>query len=621
MLNKYPLWKNLLLILLICIGFIYAAPNIFGEDPAVQVSGVPGISVSDQLLNQITDTLNSNHLTYKTAAIDKRNILVRFKDTDTQLKASDILKASLGDNYTVALNLAPATPSWLIALGAQPMKLGLDLRGGVHFLLNVDVDSVINHRQQGNVTNITSALHDALIRYSDIELGKDNIITLTFRDANNRDAALALINRQLPDLIVNTNNQPNIYQLFAQLSPDALQKVQQYTIDQTMTTLRNRVNELGVSEAVVQQQGLDRVSVDLPGIQDTAHAKEILGGTATLEFHMVDQDHDAANAAASGIAPPGSRLYTWNNNTPVLLKDQIILTGNSITDATATFDENGRPSVDINLGGGGESLFSRVTRENIGKLMAVIFVESKIQTQMVDGKVVKTIHKNERVISVATIQNALGAHFQITGLSNEQESQNLALLLRAGALPAAIDYEEERTVGPSLGQENIHKGILSVEVGMILVGIFMLFYYRLFGLVADIALTLNLVLLMALLSILGATLTLPGIAGIVLTVGMAVDANVLIFERIREELRNGLTPQASIHAGYERALVTIVDANVTSLIVAMVLFGIGTDAVKGFAVTLTLGLLTSMFSAIMVTRALINAIYGGRSVKSLAIGI
>lgn len=621
MLNKYPLWKNLLLILLICVGFIYAAPNIFGEDPAVQVSGVPGITVSDQVLNQITDTLNLNHLNYKSAGIDKRNILVRFKDTDTQLKASDILKASLGDNYTVALNLAPATPSWLIALGAQPMKLGLDLRGGVHFLLNVDVDSVINHRQQGNVTNITSALHDALIRYSDIELSKDNIVTLTFRDANNRDAALALINRQMPDLIINTNNQPNIYQLFAQLSPDALQKIQQYTIDQTMTTLRNRVNELGVSEAVVQQQGLDRVSVDLPGIQDTAHAKEILGGTATLEFHMVDQDHDAANAAASGTAPPGSRLYTWNNNTPVLLKDQIILTGNSITDANATFDENGRPSVDINLGGGGESLFSRVTRENIGKLMAVIFVESKIQTQMVNGKVVKSIHKNERVISVATIQNALGAHFQITGLSNEQESQNLALLLRAGALPAAIDYEEERTVGPSLGQENIHKGILSVEVGMILVGLFMLFYYRLFGLVADIALTLNLVLLMALLSILGATLTLPGIAGIVLTVGMAVDANVLIFERIREELRNGLTPQASIHAGYERALVTIIDANVTSLIVAMVLFGIGTDAVKGFAVTLTLGLLTSMFSAIMVTRALINAIYGGRSVKSLAIGI
>lgn len=620
MLNRYPLWKNLLLILFIVLGFIYAEPNLFGEDPSVQVSGVPGIYVSDQVLNQITNTLDNNHLTYKSAAIDKRNILVRFKDTDTQLKASDILKAALGDNYTVALNLAPATPNWLIALGAQPMKLGLDLRGGVHFLLNVDVASVIGHRQEGNITNITSALHDALIRYSDIELGKDNVITLTFRDANNRDAALALINRQFTDLMVNTNNQPNTYQLYAQLSPQALQKVEQYTIDQTMTTLRNRVNELGVSEAVVQQQGVDRVSVDLPGIQDTAHAKEILGGTATLEFHMVDQDHDATNAAASGSSPPGSRLYMWNN-TPILLKDQIILTGNSITDANASFDENGRPSVDINLGGGGESLFSRVTRENIGKLMSVIFVESKIQTQMVNGKVVKTARKNERVISVATIQNALGAHFQITGLSNEQESQNLALLLRAGALPAAIDYEEERTVGPSLGAENIHKGILSVEVGMILVGLFMLLYYRLFGFVADIALALNLVLLVSLLSILGATLTLPGIAGIVLTVGMAVDANVLIFERIREELRAGLTPQASIHAGYDRALVTIVDANVTSLIVAMVLFGIGTDAVKGFAVTLTLGLLTSMFSAIMVTRALINAIYGGRSVKKLSIGI
>ncbi len=620
MLNKYPLWKNLLLILFIVLGFIYAAPNLFGEDPSVQVSGVPGVYVSNQVIDQITNTLNSNHLTYKSVAIDKRNILVRFKDTDTQLKASDILKATLGDNYTVALNLAPATPDCLIELGAQPMKLGLDLRGGVHFLLNVDVDSVIGHRQEGNISNITSSLHDALIRYSDIELGKDNVITLIFRDAKNRDAALALINRQYTDLVVSTNNQPNVYQLFAQLSPQALQKVEQYTIDQTMTTLRNRVNELGVSEAVVQQQGIDRVSVDLPGIQDTAHAKEILGGTATLEFHMVDQDHDAANAAASGSAPPGSRLYMWNNM-PILLKDQIILTGSSITDANATYDENGRPSVDISLGGGGENLFSRVTRENIGKLMSVIFVESKIQSQMVNGKVVKTARKTERVISVATIQNALGARFQITGLSNEQESQNLALLLRAGALPAAIDYEEERTVGPSLGAENIHKGILSVEVGMLLVGLFMLFYYQLFGFVADIALALNLVLLVALLSILGATLTLPGIAGIVLTVGMAVDANVLIFERIREELRNGLTPQASIHAGYERALVTIVDANVTSLIVAMVLFGIGTDAVKGFAVTLTLGLLTSMFSGIMVTRALINAIYGGRSVKKLSIGI
>ncbi len=624
MLNKYPLWKNLLLIVLICLGFIYAAPNIFGEDPAVQVSGVPGVEISDQLLSQIDNTLQTNHLNYKSAVIDKRNILVRFNDTDTQLKASDILKASLGDNYTVALNLAPATPSWLIALGAQPMKLGLDLRGGVHFLLDVDIDSVVGHRQEGNISNITSSLHDNLIRYADIELGKDNIITLTFRDENNLEAAQSLINRDYQDLVVNKNNVPNTYQLYAQLSPAALQKIDQYTIDQTMTTLRNRVNELGVSEAVVQQQGLDRVSVDLPGIQDTAHAKEILGGTATLEFHMVDQDHDAHTAAASGIPPAGSKLYTWNDegrSEPILLKDQIILTGNSITDATATFDENGRPSVDINLGGGGENLFSRVTRENIGKLMSVVFVESKIQSQLINGKVVKTTHKNERIISVATIQNALGAHFQITGLTNEQESQNLALLLRAGALPAAIDYEEERTVGPSLGQENIHKGILSVEVGMLLVGLFMAVYYRLFGVIADVALTLNLVLLVALLSILGATLTLPGIAGIVLTVGMAVDANVLIFERIREELRNGLTPQASIHAGYERALVTIVDANVTSLIVAMVLFGIGTDAVKGFAVTLTLGLLTSMFSAIMVTRALINAIYGGRAVKGLSIGI
>lgn len=620
MLNQYPLWKNLLLIILIILGLIYAAPNLFGEDPAVQISGAAGVTLSEPALDQITATLNSNHLIYKSATLQKRNILVRFNDTDTQLKASSILKNALGDNYIVALNLAPATPPWLMFFGAQPMKLGLDLRGGVHFLLNVDVNSVITHRQQGNITNITSSLHDAHIRYADIELNKDNLISLVFRDANNRDAASQQIKTQYPDLIVNTDNRPGIFQLYAQLSPAGLQTIQQNTIDQTMTTLRNRVNELGVSEAVVQQQGLDRVSVDLPGIQDTAHAKEILGGTATVEFHMVDQDHDPRNAQATGIAPPGSRIYLYNG-LPYLLKTEIILTGNSITDATAGFDENGRPAVDITLGGGGESLFARVTRENIGKLMAVIFVESKIQNQMVNGKSVKAVNKNERVISVATIQTALGTRFQITGLSSQQESQNLALLLRAGALPATIDYEEERTVGPSLGAENIHKGILSVEVGLAALAIFMIFYYQLFGVIAVIALAVDLVLLVALLSALGATLTLPGIAGIVLTMGMAVDANVLIYERIREELRNGITPQASIHAGYERALVTIVDANVTALIVAMVLFGIGTDAVKGFAVTLTLGLLTSMFCGIMITRALVNAIYGGRSVKKLAIGM
>lgn len=620
MLNQYPLWKNILLVLIFILGLIYAAPNLFGEDPAIQVSGVAGVQLSDQMLDQIIGDLTSNHLAYKSAVLQKHNILVRFKDTDTQLKASSILKTALGDNYTVALNLAPSTPAWLTFFGAQPMKLGLDLRGGVHFLLNVDVNSVITHRQQGSASNITSSLHDAHIRYADIEVGNDNIISLIFRDANNRDAAAQLIKTQYPDLIVNTDNRPGIFQLYAQLTPAALTQIQQNTIDQTMTTLRNRVNELGVSEAVVQQQGLDRVSVDLPGIQDTAHAKEILGGTATVEFHMVDQDHDPHNAQLTGVAPPGSRLYDYNGM-PVLLKSEIILTGNSITDATAGYDDNGRPAVDITLGGGGESLFSRVTRENIGKLMAVIFVESKIQSQMVNGKSVNISRKSERVISVATIQSALGTRFQITGLSSQTESQNLALLLRAGALPATIGYEEERTVGPSLGQENIHKGVLSVEVGLIAVALFMTLYYALFGFVAVIGLAVDLVLLVALLSILGATLTLPGIAGIVLTVGMAVDANVLIYERIREELRNGLTPQAAIHAGYDRALVTIIDANVTALIVAMVLFGIGTDAVKGFAVTLTIGLLTSMFSAIMITRALINAIYGGRSVKKLAIGM
>jgi preprotein translocase subunit SecD len=618
--NRYPLWKNLLLLVIIILGFIYAAPNLYGEDPSIQVSGKNGVIATDRTLSQVQTVLQQQNLPFKSITIPRQNILLaRFNDTDTQLKASDILRAILGDGYTVALNIAPATPAWLSTIGAIPMKLGLDLRGGVHFLLDVDVGSVVLHRQQGNVSALTTSLRDKRIRYSDISLQKDNSVLLSFRDLNQKDAALDELRIDFPDLDFIDQSNGNTYQVVGKLNANGLQNIQQYTINQTMTTLRNRVNELGVSEAVVQQQGLDRVSVDLPGIQDTAHAKDILGGTATLEFRMVDTQHDAQNAA-QGFAPPGSTLYTWEGR-PVLLNNQVILTGTSITDASSSFDEAGRPSVNIRLGGGGESLFNRITAENVGNPMAVVYVETDFDNQMVNGKVVKIPKKTERIISIATIQSALGTNFQITGLTDQQESQNLALLLRAGALPAAINYEEERTVGPTLGQENIAKGILSVKIAMLIVIVFMALYYRLFGVIADIALVLNLVLLMSLLSLLGATLTLPGIAGIVLTLGMAVDANVLIFERIREELRNGNTPQASIYAGYERAFVTIVDANVTTLIVAMVLFGIGTDAVKGFAVTLTLGILTSMLSGIMMTRAMVNLVYGSRSVKKLSIGI
>lgn len=617
MVNKYPLWKNLLLIFIVIIGFLYSAPNLFGDDPAIQISSKGDKATDSIVLSQIETFLREHHLFYKSVSLQKEGILIRFNSTDLQLQASDLLKNLLNEDYTVALNLAPATPAWLTKIGAAPMKLGLDLRGGVHFLLNVDTQSVITHRQEGNVNAITTAFREAKIRYTDIILQKDNAILLNFRDIEQANAAKMLIRNDFHDLEL--LQQANDKRLIAVLSSTALQNIQRYTLEQTMTTLRNRINELGVSEAVVQQQGNNRISVDLPGIQDTAHAKEILGGTATLEFRMVDQDNDS-RTAATGVVPPGSSFYVWQGQ-PILLKNQVILTGTSITDASSSFDEMGRPSVSIRLGGGGEGLFNRVTAQNIGKLMSVVYVETKLVNQNIDGKQIKTPKKLERIISIATIQSALGNNFQITGLQGQQEAQNLALLLRAGALPAAINYEEERTVGPTLGMENIKKGILSVEVAMLIVILFMALYYRVFGLIADLALGINLILLIALLSLLGATLTLPGIAGIVLTVGMAVDANVLIFERIREELRNGISPQASIRAGYDRALVTIIDANITTLIVAMVLFGIGTDAVKGFAVTLILGLLTSMLSGIMLTRALVNFIYGKRNIKHLSIGI
>ncbi|HEV2614306.1 MAG TPA: protein translocase subunit SecD [Gammaproteobacteria bacterium] len=620
--NRYPLWKNILLVIIVILGFLYASPNLFGDDASVQVSGKHGAMINSAVLTQVENVLSQQQLPYKSAKIENQenqNILVRFNNTDTQLKASDFIKAALGDDYTVALSLAPATPDWLTSIGALPMKLGLDLRGGVHFLINVDIDSVISRRQQGVVTSMIADLRDKHIRYSNVVLQNDNSILLTFRDADQKTAALDFLRSEFPDLTPTDTSAGNTYSLSAVLSQAGLEKIREYTLDQTMTTLRNRVNELGVSDAIVQQQGSDRVSVDLPGIQDTAHAKDILGGTATVEFHMVNTTSDP-QTAMSGFAPPGSTLYQFEGR-PVLLQNQVLLTGSSITDASASFDDAGRPSVNIRLGGGGESLFNRVTAQNVGNPMATVFIETTFDTKIVDGKPVKVPQKTEKIINIATIQSALGNNFQVTGLGSQRESQNLSLLLRAGALPAAINYEEERTVGPTLGQENIHKGVLSIEVALAIVIIFMAFYYRLFGLIADAALLLNLILLLALLSLLGATLTLPGMAGIVLTLGLAVDANVLIFERIREEVRNGMSPQASIFHGYERAFVTIVDANVTTLIVAMVLFGIGTDAVKGFAVTLTLGVLTSMVTAIMFTRAMVNAIYGSRTVKKLSIGM
>lgn len=616
--NKYPLWKNLMLVIIAVVGLVYAIPNLYTENPVVQISAETPVDY-DELKNQVEAVLQKDKLAYQSLSAQDVGVEVVFSSTDSQLLARDAIKNALGSQYTVALNLAPSTPNWLRSIHAEPMKQGLDLRGGVHFLLEVDVDSVISRRYEGIMKNIGQSLREIGVRYSGIRYITDKGVNLRFRDQQSMQNALVGLKEKMPEVIFTKSKADN--EIMGSLPSAELNSMRQSTIEQTMSILRNRVNELGVGEAVVQQQGATRVAVDLPGIQDAARAKQILGGTATLQFYLVDQDNDPQIAKQTGSVPVSDKLLMMDGH-PILLKRQVVLSGDSITSAVSSFDQQtASPAVQIQLGGGGESLFTKVTRENIGKRMAIVYVETKNTIQTINGAETRVTHREERVISAPVIQNALGNNFQITGLSDSKEASNLALLLRAGALPAAIYPIEERTVGPTLGKENIHRGMVSLAVGMGLILILMLVYYRFFGLIADIALMLNLVLLCALLSIIDATLTLPGIAGIVLTVGMAVDANVLIYERIREELRHGLSPQAAIYAGYERAFSTILDANVTTLIVAIILFAVGTGPVRGFAVTLSLGLLTSMLTGITFTRALVNWYYGGRTVKKLSIGI
>ncbi|KTD21839.1 protein translocase subunit SecD [Legionella londiniensis] len=616
--NKYPLWKNLMLVIVTILGLIYAIPNLYSEEPVVQVSSQTPID-AHHLEAKVKELLDKASLSYRSISVGDDGIEVRFNSTDTQLLARDVIRNGLDKDYTVALNLSPSTPGWLRAIGAEPMKQGLDLRGGVHFLLEVDIDSVVNRRYEGLMKSISQDLREAGIRYSGIRYIVDKGISIRFRDAQALDNATETLKQKHSGLTF-TKSQAT-HALTAALTASELNSIRQNTIEQTMSILRNRVNELGVGEAVVQQQGATRIAVDLPGIQDAARAKQILGGTATLQFHLVDQEHDPYLAKQTGAVPINSKLYMMDGE-PILLKRQVVLSGDSITSAVSSFDQQtATPAVQVQLGGGGESFFTKVTRENIGKRMAIVFVESKTSVIEEKGAQKRVTVREERVISAPVIQNALGNNFQITGLKDSKEASNLALLLRAGALPAAIYPVEERTVGPTLGKENIRRGIISLEVGMGLILITMLVYYRFFGLVANIALLLNLVLLCALLSIIDATLTLPGIAGIVLTVGMAVDANVLIYERIREELRHGLSPQAAIYAGYDRAFATILDANITTLIVGVVLFSLGTGPVRGFAITLSLGLLTSMLTGITFTRAIVNWYYGGRKIKTLSIGI
>ncbi|RMD80766.1 MAG: protein translocase subunit SecD, partial [Gammaproteobacteria bacterium] len=604
--NRYPLWKNLLILAVIVVGVLYALPNLYGEDPALQISSSRGAPVDRSLADRVKLELGQAKIPYRAVEQGPKGLLVRFPDAESQLRAQDLLRESLGERYVVALNLAPRTPAWLQAIGAKPMYLGLDLRGGVHFLMEVDMDAVMEQTRQRYVDDLRALLRSKKVRYLGILKQPDGSLLLRFRDAAQRSAAWEAIAKEYPELELEEREGGRGPAIVARLSRKAALEVKRMAVKQNITTLRNRVNELGVAEPIIQQQGLDRVVVELPGVQDTARAKEILGATATLEFRLVDTEHDVAQAVA-GKVPPGSRLYHTRSGEPVLLKSRIIITGESIIDAASGIDQqSGSPAVFITLDGKGARAMFEATKDNVGKPMAVVFIETKTETRRVDGKVQRIHRKKEEVINIAVIREPLSKRFQITGLESTREARDLALLLRAGALAAPMDIVEERTVGPSLGKDNIAQGKRAVVVGFLLVVAFMALYYRVFGLIADLALVLNLVLLVALLSMLQATLTMPGIAGIVLTVGMAVDANVLIFERIREELRAGNSPQAAIYTGYQRAFATIADANITTLIAAVVLFAFGTGPVKGFAVTLSLGILTSMFTGIMVTRAVVN---------------
>ena len=617
MINQYPAWKYALIAVALMAGVVFALPNLFGEDPAVQVSAVRGAPVDEALRDRLVGRIESEGIAAQRTEITDR-LLIRFGSAQDQLRARQIIEDTLDRQYVVALNLAPSTPAWLAGVGALPMYLGLDLRGGVHFLMEVDLAGAVRQAEQRYAGDLRSLLREEKLRQRAITVRAKGGLIVRFNDAGHRDRAYDLVRREMPELIVESTANAGDPVLDVQLGEEAREEIERFAVQQNVTTLRNRVNELGVAEPVIQRQGESRIVVQLPGVQDTARAKEILGATATLEFRMV---HDESSAAlASGRTPATGKLYRERSGAPIFLQRNVMLTGEYITDAASGIDQqSGSPAVFITLDGKGARLFSNRTRDKIGRPMAVVYIEHKSFTELVDGVRERRKEIVEEVINVATIRDQLGKRFQITGLDSTEEARNLALLLRAGALAAPIEIVEERTVGPSLGQANIDQGFRSVVIGFVLVLALMAIYYRRFGLVANLALTFNLVLVVAMLSLLQATLTLPGIAGIVLTVGMAVDANVLIFERIREEIRNGNTPQASIHAGYAKAFSTIADANITTLIAAVLLFGFGTGPIKGFAVTLSLGIATSMFTAIMMTRAVVNLMYGGRRVAALSI--
>ena len=617
--NHFPAWKNLLLVVAIVIAAVYALPNLYGEDPSVQISPLRGAVINNSVLADVKKELQTADISTLKDELVKDQILLRFSNTEDQLKASDIIKTSLGNDYIVALNLAPATPKWLRDLNASPMYLGLDLRGGVHFLLEVDMQAAEKQAVDRTATEIRQLLRENKLRYLSVVTDKSDI-RIKFRTEAIYDKAEETLSDEFKTWDIDPEaGDSSTLTLIAKMSTSELADIRQYALQQNIITLKNRVNELGVAEPIIQRQGDKRIVVELPGVQDTARAKEILGATATLEYRMVDTKHSVSSALA-GRVPLGSKLYKNREGGHVLLKKQIIVTGSEIVDASSGIEnETGSAMVSVSLDGPGGKKMSKTTRDNIGQPMAVVFIENRTETKIVNGKTIREKTIVEEVINVATIRGHFSNRFQTTGLDNGAEARDLALLLRAGALAAPMDIVEERTVGPSLGQDNIDKGFNSVLIGFVLVLVFMAIFYKTFGLIADVALALNLVFIIAVLSLLQATLTLPGIAGIVLTVGMAVDANVLIFERIKEELKNGNSPQASIHAGYEKAFSTIADANITTLIAALILFGFGTGPIKGFAITLSIGILTSMFTAIIGTRALVNLAYGSRDIDTLKI--
>lgn len=618
MLNKYPLWKNLVIVIALVIGFIYALPNVFPDDYAVQITGArSSTEVNQRILERAVDALEAKGIAVKESEIQERDALIRLNDADAQLRARPVVQDALGRDYLVALNMAASTPEWLKSLGAGPMKLGLDLRGGVHFLLEVDMETAVEQRLEAMSSQIKRELREERVRYRGGDLEGGNSIVLTFRDEESRSEAFALIRDQYNQFLLDEEREEGEYRLVLTISEAEIKSIQDYALQQNLTTIRNRVNELGVAEPLVQRQGADRIIVELPGVQDTAAAKRVLGATANLEFRLEARPDDSA-------ASTETYGFRDNPNREARLERDIIVTGDNVSNAQQAFDENGQPQVNITMDSVGGDLMNRATRNAIGRRMAVLFIEYRTETEevVVDGET-RTVDNRiveKGIISLATVQSALGSSFRITGLDSIPEASELALLLRAGSLAAPMYFVQERTIGPSLGQKNIDAGMMSVLLGFVLVLCYMVVYYRGFGMIANVALTLNLMLLIACMSILSATLTLPGIAGIVLTVGMAVDANVLIFERIKEELKTGVPPQSAINSGYSRAFVSIFDANITTLLVAVILFAMGSGPVKGFAVTLSIGILTSMFSGLMVSRSIVNLVYGGRKVEKLSIG-